>query len=59
MHPIIESGSVIHRFKSSCIVFNSGVKFRWNNSDSLEENVMPRYVILPVVGGKWGICDVA
>ena len=56
--PLMDSGKVSHLFKSSFIVFSSGVKLRWNNSDSLVENIVPKYVMLPVVSGKWRICDV-
>ena len=51
---MIEMGSVIQRFKSSSIVFSSGMKLRWNNSDSLGEICMPRYVMFPVVRGIEG-----
>ena len=56
IRPIMDSGNVIHRFKLSCIVFISGVKLRCNNSDSLGENCIPKYVMLSVVSGRWGIC---
>lgn len=51
VHPKIKSVFFIHRFKSSFIVFNRGVE-QWNSSDSLGENCMSRYVIMPVVGGR-------
>lgn len=40
MLPLFESGVIIHQFKSSFIVFNRGVKLRWNNYDSLRRRII-------------------
>lgn len=45
---IMEWGRLFMWVRSSFIIVSSGVKFRANNSDSLMEMLMTRYLMLPV-----------